>query len=52
MYAFVSFDKQKNYLCWFIHNMITPFVCISGADVLNDFGNSFLFSCGSMVYVM
>ena len=37
-----SFWLAKNYLCWFIHDMIIPNAWIRKADFLHRFGNSFL----------
>ena len=36
------------YSCCFIHDIIIPNVCISGDDVLSDFGISFLCQFGSL----
>ena len=46
--ASVSSYYTKHYAIWFIHNMIIPNVCVSGYDVLIDFGVSFLSHFGSI----
>ena len=43
--------RKKLYLCRFIHDMIIPIACISGAEILNGFVTPFFLSCGSMIYV-
>ena len=44
-------NSQDVIQCWFIHDMIIPNKCVSGADVLNDFVTSFLCQFGSFVYI-
>ena len=34
----VRYHWQKN-VCWFIHDIIIPKTCVTGDDVLNEFGN-------------
>ena len=38
----------NQYICWFIQDIFTPNECVSGADILNYFGISFLCQFGSL----
>ena len=47
-----SFRLEKYYFCWPVNDISIPCACVSSADTLNGIGISFLWTCGSLVYVL